>query len=119
MMASQETAAVLGAGGMMGFPMARNLARSGISVRAWNRSRDKAEPLAKDGAQVCDSPAEAAEGASVILTMLADADAVLDVVTGDRGALGADEFGDGGFARLDLNASAVEEGPAADILQSI
>ena len=87
MMASQETAAVLGAGGMMGFPMARNLARSGISVRAWNRSRDKAEPLAKDGAQVCDSPAEAAEGASVILTMLADADAVLDVVTGERGAL--------------------------------
>ena len=49
MMASQETVAVLGAGGMMGFPMARNLARSGISVRAWNRSRDKAEPLAKDG----------------------------------------------------------------------
>ena len=73
----------------MGFPMARNLARSGISVRAWNRSRDKAEPLAKDGAQVCDSPAEAAEGASVILTMLADADAVLDVVTGERGAFSA------------------------------
>lgn len=89
MMASQETVAVLGAGGMMGFPMARNLARSGISVRAWNRSRDKAEPLAKDGAQVCDSPAEAAEGASVILTMLADADAVLDVVTGEPGASSA------------------------------
>ena len=88
-MASQETVAVLGAGGMMGFPMARNLARSGISVRAWNRSRDKAEPLAKDGAQVCDSPAEAAEGASVILTMLADANAVLNVVTGERGAFSA------------------------------
>ena len=42
MMASQETVAVLGAGGMMGFPMARNLARSGISVRAWNRSREGA-----------------------------------------------------------------------------
>ena len=42
MMASQETVAVLGAGGMMGFPMARNLARSGIPLRAWNRSREGA-----------------------------------------------------------------------------
>jgi 3-hydroxyisobutyrate dehydrogenase len=88
-MAGKETVAVLGAGGTMGFPMARNLARSGFSVRAWNRSREKAEPLAKDGAQVCDTPAEAAEGASVILTMLADADAVLSAMTGERGALSA------------------------------
>ena len=88
-MASRETVAVLGAGATMGFPMARNLARSGISVRAWNRSREKAEPLAKDGVQVCDSPAEAAEGASVILTMLADTDAVIDVVAGEQGAFSA------------------------------
>lgn len=88
-MASRETVAVLGAGGTMGFPMARNLARSGISVRAWNRSREKAEPLAKDGVQVCDGPAEAAEGASVILTMLADTDAVIDVVAGEQGAFSA------------------------------
>jgi 3-hydroxyisobutyrate dehydrogenase len=38
-----ETVAVLGAGGTMGFPIARNIARAGIPVRAWNRSRDKAE----------------------------------------------------------------------------
>ena len=88
-MASRETVALLGAGATMGFPMARNLARGGISVRAWNRSRDKAEPLAKDGVQVCGSPAEAAEGASVILTMLADANAVIDVVAGEQGAFSA------------------------------
>ncbi len=88
-MAGKETVAVLGAGGTMGFAMARNLLRNGISVRAWNRSRDRAELLARDGAQVCDTPAEAAEGASVILTMLADADAVLNVMTGERGALSA------------------------------
>jgi len=46
-----ETAAVLGAGGTMGFPMARNIARAGIAVRACNRSRDKAEPLAADSAK--------------------------------------------------------------------
>jgi 3-hydroxyisobutyrate dehydrogenase-like beta-hydroxyacid dehydrogenase len=43
-----ETVAVLGAGGMMGLPMERNIARAGIAVRAWNRSRDKVEPLAAD-----------------------------------------------------------------------
>ncbi len=49
-----------------------------IEVRAWNRSREKAQPLADDGASVCDTPAQAAGGAEVILTMLADADAVLE-----------------------------------------
>lgn len=62
----------------MGFGMARNIARAGIPVRAWNRSREKAEPLAEDGATVCDSVAEAVQGAGVVLTMLADADAVLE-----------------------------------------
>jgi 3-hydroxyisobutyrate dehydrogenase len=75
-----ETVAVLGAGGTMGFPMARNIARAGIAVRAWNRSRERAEPLTEDGAPVFDSPAEAADGASLILTMLADADAVLSSI---------------------------------------
>ena len=50
-----ETVAVLGGGGTMGFAMARNIARAGLPVRAWNRSRDKAEPLAKDGAVVTDT----------------------------------------------------------------
>jgi 3-hydroxyisobutyrate dehydrogenase len=77
-MATKATIAVLGAGGTMGFPMARNLARAGFEIRAWNRSGDKARPLTEDGATVVDSPAEAAEGAEVILTMLADADAVLE-----------------------------------------
>jgi 3-hydroxyisobutyrate dehydrogenase len=75
-MAGKTTIAVLGAGGTMGLAMARNLARAGFDIRAWNRSREKAEPLTDDGATVVDSPAEAAEGAEVILTMLADADAV-------------------------------------------
>ena len=77
-MADKETIAVLGAGGTMGLPMARNLARAGFGIRAWNRSPDKAQPLADDGVQVVDSPVKAAQGADVILTMLADADAVLE-----------------------------------------
>ncbi|MDQ6607906.1 MAG: NAD(P)-dependent oxidoreductase [Actinomycetota bacterium] len=89
-MISKETVAVLGAGGTMGFAMARNLARDGFEVRAWNRSREKAEPLSQDGAEVFDSPAQAVAGADVILTMLADVDAVIDAMRGDGGALSAD-----------------------------
>jgi 3-hydroxyisobutyrate dehydrogenase len=89
-MTSKETVAVLGAGGTMGLAMARNLAHDGFAVRAWNRSRDKAEPLREDGAEVLDSPAEAVTGAGVILTMLADGDAVIEAMQGDHGALSAE-----------------------------
>ncbi len=64
----------------MGFPVARNLARAGFAVRAWNRSREKAEPLTQDGAVLCESPAQAADGAGVVLTMLSDKDAVLESI---------------------------------------
>ena len=74
---TDDVVAVLGAGGTMGLPMARNLARAGIKVRAWNRSREKAKPLERDGATVCDTPAQPADGADVLLTMLADANTVL------------------------------------------
>ena len=79
-MTTAKTIAVLGAGGTMGLPMARNLASAGFGVRAWNRSPEKAQPLADDGVKLCASAAEAAAGAGVILTMLSAADAVLDVM---------------------------------------
>jgi 3-hydroxyisobutyrate dehydrogenase len=74
--------AVLGAGGTMGAGMARNLASAGMEVRAWNRTRKRAEPLAGDGIAVADAPAEAAEGADVVLTILSDADAVIESMDG-------------------------------------
>ncbi len=80
------TIAVLGSG-IMGAAMARNLLAVGMEVRVWNRTREKAEPLADDGAEVADSPAEAARGADFVLTMLADADAVAEAVGGEDGAL--------------------------------
>jgi 3-hydroxyisobutyrate dehydrogenase len=73
------TVAFLGTG-IMGFPMARNLAAAGFDVRAWNRTRGKAEPLAEHGVTVVGTPAEAAEGADVLVTMLASADAVAESV---------------------------------------
>ncbi len=87
-MNEQTTVAVIGTG-IMGAPMAANLASSGLDVRVWNRSREKAEPLADRGADIADSPADAAAGADVVLTMLADGGAVESVMSGERGALAA------------------------------
>src|SRR5436309_9132866 len=78
-MTDKPTVSVLGTG-IMGAAMARNLARAGLGVRAWNRTREKAEPLAADGIRVTDTPAEAVEGADVVLTMLYDGKTVLEVM---------------------------------------
>ncbi|MGW4323424.1 NAD(P)-dependent oxidoreductase [Streptomyces sp. NPDC004684] len=74
-----RTVGVLGTG-IMGAAMARNLLRAGHTVRAWNRTRDKAEPLAADGAQVVDTAAEAVRDADVVLTMLYDGHTALEVM---------------------------------------
>ena len=59
-MADNTKVAVLGTG-IMGAAMARNLLKAGMDVHAWNRSPEKAEPLAKDGARSSTTPAGAAE----------------------------------------------------------
>jgi 3-hydroxyisobutyrate dehydrogenase-like beta-hydroxyacid dehydrogenase len=71
--------------GSMGTPMAANLARSDHDLTVWNRTRGRADGL--EGAAVAGSPAEAAAGADVVLTMLSDDDAVEAVVLGADGAL--------------------------------
>jgi 3-hydroxyisobutyrate dehydrogenase len=76
---AKSKAAVLGTG-IMGAAMARNLLASGMEVRAWNRSKEKAAPLAEDGAMVADSPAEAADGVDFLITMLPNADITAEVV---------------------------------------
>jgi 3-hydroxyisobutyrate dehydrogenase len=78
-MADGTKVAILGTG-IMGAAMARNLLSSGMEVRAWNRSREKAEPLAKDGAKIADTPADAVRGADFLLTMLAYADVIEEAV---------------------------------------
>ncbi|APX12944.1 NAD(P)-dependent oxidoreductase [Tateyamaria omphalii] len=74
-----EKVALLGTG-LMGFPMARNLARAGVPVTVWNRTVTKAEPLADDGAAVAASTSAAVTGADVIITMMSDGPTVLAVI---------------------------------------
>jgi 3-hydroxyisobutyrate dehydrogenase len=88
-----EVVAVIGAGGTMGLPMSRNIAKAGFKVRAWNRTGKAAEPLAEDGVAVLDTPAEAVSGASVILTILSDADAVTSLMEASDGVLAGAEDG--------------------------
>jgi 3-hydroxyisobutyrate dehydrogenase-like beta-hydroxyacid dehydrogenase len=73
--------------GTMGRPMAANLLKKGFSVTVYNRSPEKTAELAQLGAAVAASPAEAAQGADVIFTMLSNDAAVLDAVLGDNGVI--------------------------------
>jgi 3-hydroxyisobutyrate dehydrogenase len=86
--APAATVAFLGTG-VMGAPMARNLARAGLAVTAWNRTAAKAEALAGDGVRAAPTPADAAAGADVLVTMLADAGAIEAAAGGADGALAA------------------------------
>ncbi|MEA2334745.1 MAG: 3-hydroxyisobutyrate dehydrogenase [Solirubrobacteraceae bacterium] len=86
-MSDRDVVAVLGAGGTMGMGMATNIARAGLPLIAWNRTREKAEPLSELGGRIVDTPAEAGAGSDVIVTMLTDGDAVLEAMQGDDGAL--------------------------------
>ncbi|WP_299575630.1 NAD(P)-dependent oxidoreductase [uncultured Williamsia sp.] len=65
--------------GIMGAGMARSIIRAGHDLTVWNRSHDKAAPLAQDGATVVTDPVEAVRGADVVVTMLYDVDSVADV----------------------------------------
>ena len=78
--------ALLGTG-IMGSGMAANAARAGHDVVVWNRTRSRAEQV--EGVAVADTPAEAAEGAELLVTMLFDADATEQAVTGPTGAFAA------------------------------
>jgi len=79
--------ALLGTG-IMGAPMARNLAKAGFETTVWNRSIERAQPLA-DCCAVTTTAAEAVAGAAAVFTMVENSGAVLDVMFGSHGAVAA------------------------------
>lgn len=84
--------------GLMGGPMATRLLGAGHDLVVWNRTPQRAADLVAKGARQAATPAEAASGASVVITMLADP-AALEVVTGG---------GDGALAGMGADATLVE-----------
>lgn len=101
------TVSVLGTG-IMGAGMARSLLRAGHRVTVWNRSVEKAEPLADDGARVAGTAADAVAGAEVVVTMLFDVDAVAAVMGGPDGAGGALDHMDDGAVWVQSSTVGVE-----------
>ncbi len=74
--------------GIMGGPMAKNLIEAGHELVLYNRTREKAEELAKEGsADAVGSPREVAEGSDVVITMLPDSPQVREILTAEDGVL--------------------------------
>jgi 3-hydroxyisobutyrate dehydrogenase len=78
-MTDNPTVALLGTG-IMGAGMGHNILAAGLPLRVWNRTADKARPLADAGAVLAADPAEAVRGADVVVTMLGDGHHVLSVM---------------------------------------
>jgi 3-hydroxyisobutyrate dehydrogenase-like beta-hydroxyacid dehydrogenase len=72
--------------GQMGAGMAGNLVKAGHQVAVWNRTRSKAEPLAKEGAVIAAEVGDACRG-DAVFTMLADDKAARAIVFGNGGVL--------------------------------
>ena len=75
--------------GKMGARMAARLLGAGHDLTVWNRTPGRAGELVEQGATEAGSPAEAAAGAEVVITMLSDPDAVEEVVSALAGTLAA------------------------------
>ena len=86
--------------GIMGRPMAANLRRAGFAVTVFNRTRARAVEWAREGGRIADSPAEAAAGRDVVVTMLPDTGDVEAVLFGPRGVV---ESGHPGQVVIDMS----------------
>jgi len=86
-MTGQEPVAVLGIGAM-GHAMATSMLRAGIPTIVWNRSPAPTRDLAELGADVAETPADAARRAAIVITMVTDTDAVIAIAR-DQGMLAA------------------------------
>jgi 3-hydroxyisobutyrate dehydrogenase-like beta-hydroxyacid dehydrogenase len=95
--------------GLMGTPMAANVARAGYALTVYNRTRDKADALVSQGAAWADSPRHVADASPIVITMLADADAVQHVLAGPQGLL---EGGGPGSVLIDMSTVSPEESRA-------
>jgi 3-hydroxyisobutyrate dehydrogenase len=100
--------------GRMGHGMAGRYLDAGFTLAIWNRSKPKAEDLIARGARWTASPAEAAEGADAVVTMVADDQASRAVWIGPDGAAGKAKAG-----TLAIECSTVSYGHALDLAREL
>ncbi len=93
--------------GIMGRPMALNLLKGGHGVHVWARRPESMAPLLEAGAVGCSSPAAVAGQVEVVISMVADAPDVAQVMLGPDGvAAGAEGAGKHGLVAVDMSTIA-------------
>ena len=98
--------------GRMGFEMAQRLAKAGCDITVWNRTRAKAEPLARDGAGIASHLADLS-GCDIVFCMVSTLDDVKEVVHGPEGLLSKSQPGKGPAPRIVVECSSISlEGSA-------
>ena len=66
--------------GLMGLPMSKNIAKAGYNLKVFNRSKKKAEPLKKFGANISNTLKDLVDDSDIVITMLTDDTAVEEVM---------------------------------------
>ena len=98
--------------GRMGFEMAQRLAKAGCDITVWNRTRAKAEPLAKDGARIA-SHLTQLSGCDIVFCMVSTLEDVKEVIHGPEGLLSKSRPGKGPAPRMLVECSSISlEGSA-------
>jgi 3-hydroxyisobutyrate dehydrogenase-like beta-hydroxyacid dehydrogenase len=95
--------------GRMGLEMARRLAKGGCDIAVWNRTRAKAEPLAKDGAKIVDNLKDLS-GCDIVFCMVSTYDDVKEVIAGPKGLLSGP-----GKPRMVVECSSISLEGSADL----
>lgn len=73
--------------GLMGKPMGRNLLKAGFPLVVWNRTKERADDLVREGTKFAANPRETATQADVLITIVSDPPAVEQILWGQNGAL--------------------------------
>jgi len=100
--------------GRMGYAMAERLAKGGADLTVWNRTRAKAEPLAKVGAKIAENVGDLA-ACDIVFVMVAAWKDVAEVVTGARGLLS----GRASNAKLVVECSSISLEGSAELRQTL
>ena len=100
--------------GRMGYAMAERLAKGGADLTVWNRTREKAQPLAALGAKVAERIADLA-GCDIVFVMVSTWDDVREVIAGPHGLLSAADVA----TRLVVECSSISLEGSAELRQML
>lgn len=95
--------------GRMGYPMAERLAKAGCDLAVWNRTRSKADPLAKQGAEIVDNLSQLAQK-DIVFSMVATQDHLVDVIFGESGIMS-----DGAAPKIFVDCSSISAEVSAEV----